>query len=62
MSVLVGRTIAVDRRVRYRAVVKTLSHSAMLAGLGLGALLVSDGSRRAFEVGFAVEGVMWSPS
>ncbi|WP_084336675.1 MFS transporter [Actinomadura oligospora] len=59
MSVLVGRTIAVDRRVRYRAVVKTMSNSAMLAGLGLGALLVSDGSKRVFEVGFAVEALMF---
>lgn len=59
MSVLVGRTIAVERRVRYRAVVKTLSNSAMLAGLGLGALLVSDGSKRVFEVGFAVEALMF---
>lgn len=59
MSVLVGRTIAAERRVRYRAVVKSMGNSTMLVGLGLGALFVSNGSKEFFQFGFAVEALMF---
>ncbi|MDQ7809146.1 MFS transporter [Amycolatopsis sp. A133] len=55
IGALIGRTVAKDRRIRYRAVVKTLSNSTMLIGLGLGALVLAEGSKGAFRLGFAAE-------
>ncbi|HEY3465629.1 MAG TPA: MFS transporter [Amycolatopsis sp.] len=55
IGALIGRTVPKDRRIGYRAVVKSLSNSTMLLGLGLGALVLAQGSREAFRFGFAAE-------
>ncbi|WP_018685501.1 MFS transporter [Actinokineospora enzanensis] len=55
IGALIGRSVPKERRIRYRAVVKSLSNSTMLIGLGLGALVLADGSRPAFRFGFAAE-------
>jgi MFS family permease len=55
LGALVGREIPPDRRVGYRAVVKTASNAAMLAGLGLGAVVLSIDSRSLFRAAFIVE-------
>lgn len=55
LGALVGREVAAESRVRYRAVVKTASNAAMLAGLGLGAVVLSVDSRPLFRVSFLVE-------
>ncbi|WP_026455141.1 MFS transporter [Saccharomonospora iraqiensis] len=55
IGALIGRAVDEERRVRYRAVVRTLSNVAMVAGLGLGALVLAWGSLTAFRVGFVVE-------
>ncbi|WP_290055713.1 MFS transporter [Amycolatopsis solani] len=55
IGALIGRSVPKERRIRYRAVVKSLSNSTMLIGLGLGALVLADGSKTAFRFGFAAE-------
>jgi MFS family permease len=55
ITTLIGRAVAPDRRVRYRAVLKTLANTAMVIGLGLGSLVLAVNSMVAFRVGFAVE-------
>ncbi|USX50087.1 hypothetical protein [Lentzea sp. HUAS12] len=54
---IVGRTVPAERRVRYRAVVKSMTNAAMVAGLGLGALVLLVDSKSAFQIGFAAESV-----
>jgi hypothetical protein len=55
LGALVGREVPAERRVRYRAVVKTLSNAAMFMGLGLGAVVLSIDSRSLFRASFVVE-------
>lgn len=55
IGALIGREVPPDRRIRYRAVVKSLSNSAMVVGLGLGAVVLANGTKWAFQVGFAAE-------
>lgn len=57
LGAIVGRTVPAERRVRYRAVVKSLTNAAMVAGLGLGALVLLVDSKAAFQIGFAAEAV-----
>lgn len=57
IAALVGRTVPDDRRVRYRALVKSLSNAMMTIGLGLGALVLAVDARWAFRVGFVAEAV-----
>lgn len=57
LGALVGREVPADRRVGYRAVVKTASNAAMLTGLGLGTVVLSIDSRPLFRVSFIVEAV-----
>lgn len=57
LGAIVGRTVPRERRVRYRAVVKSLTNAAMVAGLGLGALVLLADSALAFQIGFAAEAV-----
>jgi len=55
MGALIGRLVPADRRVSYRAVVKTVSNAAMLTGFGLSAIVLSINSRLAFRLGFLLE-------
>lgn len=55
MGALIGQVVPADRRVRYRAVVKTVSNAAMLTGFGLSAIVLSINSRLAFRLGFLLE-------
>ncbi|WP_160311682.1 MFS transporter [Streptacidiphilus melanogenes] len=55
LGALVGRAVSQDRRVRFRAVVRAMSNTAMIVGLGLGALVLAFGTRAAFDASFAVE-------
>jgi MFS family permease len=55
IGALVGRAVAESRRIRYRALVKSLSNAMMVVGLGLGALVLAVDARWTFQVGFAVE-------
>jgi MFS family permease len=55
LGALVRREISPDRRVRYRAMVKTVSNAAMLTGLSLGAAILSVSSRPLFRASFVVE-------
>lgn len=57
MGGLVGREVAPDRRVRYRAVVKTVSNTAMIVGLGIGGLVLTVESRLLFQTSFLLEAV-----
>ncbi|MEW1861837.1 MFS transporter [Streptomyces sp. NPDC088194] len=55
MGALVRREVPADRRVRYRAMVKTVSNAAMLIGLSLGGVVLSLDSRPLFRTAFVVE-------
>lgn len=55
LGALVGWEVPAERRVGYRAVVKTASNAAMLTGLGLGAVVLSIDSRPLFRASFLVE-------
>lgn len=55
LGALVGREVPADRRVGYRAVVKTAGNAAMLAGLGLGAVVLSIDSLPLFRASFILE-------
>lgn len=57
LGALIGRAVPTERRVRYRALTKTTSNTAMLIGLGLGSLVLALGTRVAFQASFAVEAV-----
>ncbi|WP_435174221.1 MFS transporter [Actinacidiphila sp. bgisy145] len=57
MGALVRREISADRRVRYRAMVKTVSNAAMLIGLSLGGVVLSVNSFALFRTSFVVEAV-----
>lgn len=55
IGALIGRTVAESRRVRYRALVKSLSNATMAVGIGIGAVVLTVESRWVFQVGFALE-------
>lgn len=55
MGSLIGRALTPDRRVRYRAVVKSLSTVTMVIGMGLGGLVLAVGFKGAFQSGFVAE-------
>ncbi|HEV2887353.1 MAG TPA: MFS transporter [Jatrophihabitans sp.] len=55
LGALVGREVPADRRVQYRAVVKTFTNLMMFVGLGLGAIVLSFDSRPLFQASFVVE-------
>jgi MFS family permease len=57
IAALVGRAVPEHRRVRYRALVKSLSNAMMTVGLGLGALVLTVDARWAFRLGFVAEAV-----
>lgn len=57
LGALVGLEVPPDRRVGYRAVVKTVSNGAMVVGLGLGSVVLSVDSRILFRASFVVEAV-----
>lgn len=57
LGALVGREVPADRRVGYRAVVKTAGNAAMLAGLGLGGVVLSIDARPLFRGCFLLEAV-----
>jgi MFS family permease len=59
LGAIIGRTVEKQRRVRYRAIVKSVSNAMMVVGIGLGAIVLAEGSRRAFQLGFVVEAVMF---
>lgn len=55
VGALVGRLVLPERRVRYRALVVSSTNAGMVVGLGAAAVLLGSQSRRALQVGFAVE-------
>ncbi|QMU74629.1 MFS transporter [Streptacidiphilus sp. PB12-B1b] len=57
---LVGSAVGRDRRLRFRAVVRSMANVAMVVGLGLGAVVLAAGSRAAFDASFVAEAVMLS--
>lgn len=55
MGGLIGRELSPERRVRYRALVKTAGNATMLAGFGLGGVVLAVDATPIFRLSFLVE-------
>ncbi|WP_158634100.1 MFS transporter [Amycolatopsis sp. WAC 04169] len=55
---LIGTAVGRDRRLRFRAMTRAMSNTAMIVGLGIGAIVLAVGSRTAFAVSFSIEAVL----
>ncbi|GHG12124.1 MULTISPECIES: MFS transporter [Amycolatopsis] len=55
---LIGTAVDRDRRLRFRAMTRAMSNTAMILGLGIGAIVLAVGSRTAFTVSFSIEAVL----
>ncbi|WAL72914.1 MFS transporter [Kitasatospora sp. YST-16] len=60
LGALIGRAVARDRRVRFRATVRAMSNVAMVVGLALGAAVLAVGTRTAFRASFTAEALALS--